>query len=217
MSGIIKNMTETPESRTEPAAVATTPRWNRPNRLNQVAAWVGIVAGVVFIVAVIFFSGFYTGKHSGGRYGDWYGYGMYHHGGPPPGGMADRAASIMPFDLNATTHTFTKTDNGGVQQVVANDQADQTDITLIRQHLQHEADQFAAGNYADPATIHGADMPGLHELQSNPQRVQVHYEEIPAGARITYSSTDPALIAALHCWFDAQTHDHNMPGMGMGH
>ncbi len=59
-------------------------------------------------------------------------------------------------------------------------------------------------------------MPGLHELQSNPQRVQVHYEEIPAGARITYSSTDPALIAALHSWFDAQNHDHNMPGMGMG-
>lgn len=210
-------MTETPESRTEPAAVATTPRWDRPTKLTQVAAWVGIVAGVVFIVAVIFFSGFYTGKHSGGRYGDWYWDGMYHHGGPPPGAMADRAASIMPFNLNATTHTFTKTDNGGVQQVVANDQADQTDITLIRQHLQHEADEFAAGNYTDPATIHGSDMPGLHELQSNPQRVQVHYEEIPAGARITYSSTDPALIAALHSWFDAQTHDHNMPGMGMGH
>ena len=30
----------------------------RRGRLNLVAAWVGIVAGVVFIVAVIFFSGF---------------------------------------------------------------------------------------------------------------------------------------------------------------
>jgi hypothetical protein len=53
-----------------------------------VAAWVGIVAGVVFIVAVIFFSGFFLGAHSGGHRG-------WHHGdrdrdlaiihkGPPP-------------------------------------------------------------------------------------------------------------------------------------
>jgi len=34
-----------------------------------VAAWVGIVAGVVFIVAVVFFSGFILGAHSGGPRG----------------------------------------------------------------------------------------------------------------------------------------------------
>jgi hypothetical protein len=43
----------------------------KPSRLTQVAAWVGIVAGVVFIVAVIFFSGFTLGRHSGGgHFGD---------------------------------------------------------------------------------------------------------------------------------------------------
>ena len=86
-------MTETPEPRTEtPTAVATTgrswepsPAWERPSRLNQAAVWVGIIAGVVFIVAVVFFSGFFIGKHSGGYFdrdhrGD--GYGMYHGGGP---------------------------------------------------------------------------------------------------------------------------------------
>lgn len=31
----------------------------RPSRLNQALAWVGIVAGGVFIVAAIFFSGFF--------------------------------------------------------------------------------------------------------------------------------------------------------------
>ncbi|QFS94085.1 hypothetical protein FIV07_25290 [Mycobacterium sp. THAF192] len=36
------------------------------NRLNKAAAWVGIVAGSVIIVAVIFGTGFFVGKEVGG-------------------------------------------------------------------------------------------------------------------------------------------------------
>ena len=39
----------------------------KPNRLYQVAAWVVIVAGVVFILAVIFWSGFVVAGHHGCR------------------------------------------------------------------------------------------------------------------------------------------------------
>ena len=35
------------------------------NRLNKVAAWVGIIAGAVIIVAVIFGTGFFVGKQVG--------------------------------------------------------------------------------------------------------------------------------------------------------
>ncbi len=38
---------------------------NHRGRLTAVLAWVGIVAGIVFIVAVLFFSGFFLGRHSG--------------------------------------------------------------------------------------------------------------------------------------------------------
>lgn len=37
----------------------------KPSRLNQVAAWVGIAAGAVVIVAVIFATGFMLGAHAG--------------------------------------------------------------------------------------------------------------------------------------------------------
>jgi hypothetical protein len=76
-------MTQAPESQTELTAVAT----DGPNRLLQVATWVGIVAGVVFVVTVIFFSGFVIGVHSGGNFGGHRDddYGMYHHGGQPLG------------------------------------------------------------------------------------------------------------------------------------
>jgi hypothetical protein len=61
----------------------------RRSRLTAVAAWVGIVAGVVFIVAVIFFSGFILGSHSGGHGGRGHGardrdFAIIHKGGPPP-------------------------------------------------------------------------------------------------------------------------------------
>lgn len=128
--------------------------------------------------------------------------------------MTARAAQVMPFDLAATRHTFTKTDRGGVEQVVVIDPADRRNLELIRSHLQFEAAEFREGNYSDPARIHGMDMPGLAELEAGAERVDVRYEELPDGARISYTSDEPALVDAIHAWFDRQSSDHGMPGMG---
>lgn len=128
--------------------------------------------------------------------------------------MDRRAAQVMPFDLAVTTHTFTKTAQGGAEQVIADDPHDQADIDLIRGHLRKEATAFAKGHFTDPATIHGADMPGLKQLQAATGRLTVTYTQLPTGARITYASTDPGVTTAIHQWFDAQTQDHAMPGMG---
>ena len=88
--------TSTPEPTTAPVATTTPPpqptyveREPHRSRLTAVAAWVGIVAGVVFIVAVIFFSGFILGAHAGGHRGGHHGGGdrgfaIEHRGGPPP-------------------------------------------------------------------------------------------------------------------------------------
>ena len=57
------------------------------SRLTQIAAWVGIVAGVVFVIAVIFFSGFVLGAHAGNGHGGHHrggpGMSMHHEGAPP--------------------------------------------------------------------------------------------------------------------------------------
>jgi hypothetical protein len=71
--GIVRNMTQTPESRAEPTTVSgqsgNDDRNSTPSRLGQVTAWVVIVAGVVFVVAVVFFSGLFLGWSSGAQYG----------------------------------------------------------------------------------------------------------------------------------------------------
>lgn len=89
----------TPGAETTPAAERTVVIHNdqKPNRLFQVAAWVAIVAGTVFVVAVVFFAGFVMGRHSDDgpfrHHGSFKfergGHSMMHPGGGPmmhPGG-----------------------------------------------------------------------------------------------------------------------------------
>lgn len=72
-------MSETPETATvriatgaEPAPIVITqPAQHRSPKIYQAAAWVAVIAGVVFITATIFFTGFILGKNSS-------------HGGCPP-------------------------------------------------------------------------------------------------------------------------------------
>ena len=120
-----------------------------------------------------------------------------------------RGAQVMPFDLNRTTHIFATDTNGGTQMVTANDPSDSNQVELIQAHLQEEARKFSNGDFSDPATIHGAEMPGLTELQRGANRINVQYESLPNGARLRYSSNDSTLVAALHRWLGAQNTDHN--------
>lgn len=122
--------------------------------------------------------------------------------------VAERGASVMPFDLEATTHVFKPAKAGGVQTVVADDPTDDEQVALVRSHLRQEVEQFGVGDFGDPATIHGEDMPGLVVLEANFEALETSYRDRPDGGEITYRSNNPAVVAALHDWFDAQLSDH---------
>ena len=122
--------------------------------------------------------------------------------------VASRGAQVMPFDLDATTHTFTKTDDGGIQQVTADDPGDDEQVNLIRDHLRAERENFARGDFDDPAAIHGMDMPGVSELQAGYRDITVTYRERPGGADLIYATTTAPLVDAIHEWFDRQVMDH---------
>jgi hypothetical protein len=121
--------------------------------------------------------------------------------------VAEAGSAVMPFDLDRTTHVFEKLEDGGLQTVVA-DEEDPEQVALVRTHLADEAERFARGDFHDPAMIHGEDMPGLHALVMGHDRLEISYREVERGAEIRYTSGDPALVAAIHEWFDAQLSDH---------
>jgi len=123
--------------------------------------------------------------------------------------VAERGGHVMPFDLEKTTHVFTKTANGGLQQVVAKDKSDAAQIGLIQSHLSEIARDFKRGDFSKPEQIHGKDMPGLAELKSaKAGQLKVEYSQLPDGAQISFSAKSPRLINAIHEWFDAQLSDH---------
>ncbi len=124
-----------------------------------------------------------------------------------PAEVVARGEQVMPFDLERTTHSFTKTSTGGIQRVVSDD-GDEGQIGLIRTHLATESEAFGRGNFASQERIHGTDMPGLTVLRQGGSALSVAYVDTPTGGQITYATSRPEVVAALHLWFDAQTSDH---------
>ena len=115
---------------------------------------------------------------------------------------------VMPFDLSKTRHIFRMTESGGVERVIVKDPTAQNQVVLIQQHLQHEAKAFQRGDYSDPASLHGADMPGLKDLEAGAARIKVSYTTLPNGAEITFETADVHLLTAIHRWFGAQLSEH---------
>lgn len=125
-----------------------------------------------------------------------------------------KGATVMPFDQQRAMHMFQQTPTGGVQTVLSRD-GDFAQIAAIRSHLRQEADKFARGDFSDPATIHGQQMPGLSVLKTAGQNLRVAYQELPLGAQMTFTTHDPATVTALHDWFAAQVSEHGSHAMMM--
>ena len=80
---------------------------------------------------------------------------------------------VMPFDLSKTIHIFRMTEDGGTQAVLTRtDAADPGQVRMIQHHLAMEAAAFQKGDFADPAHLHGTDMPGLREMRAGAARMR---------------------------------------------
>ena len=117
---------------------------------------------------------------------------------------------LVPYNLDQTVQTFSKTVHGGVLHVVAKSSSETQQIKLIQANLLKMANEFKKGDYSDTERIHGADMPGLVQLKkAEIDDIRFEYRALPNGAQIHFSSEYPLFVDALHEWFDAQISDHD--------
>ncbi len=120
----------------------------------------------------------------------------------------------MPFSAADTMHMFSSSVSGGKQTVMVKD-GNPRQIMLVRSHLRKEAAAFARGDFTDPGAIHGKTMPGIADMHEGYKRLSVTYGEVPSGATITYTSSNRALVAAIHRYFASQVDEHGAHAMKM--
>jgi len=126
----------------------------------------------------------------------------------------ERGDHAMGFSHEKTTHHFLLKQDGGSIEVTANDAQDSANRAQIRQHLQHIAKKFAAGDFTAPMLIHAQTPPGVPVLQERKAEIKYQFEEIENGARVRLSTSDAHALAAIHEFLRFQIQDHQTDDSG---
>ena len=130
--------------------------------------------------------------------------------------MFQRSQQELPYAIDQTLQTFSKTVHGGVQHVVVKSTDNIRQIKLIQAHLLKSTEEYRNGDFSVTERIHGANMPGLALLKTaKTDDIKYEYKALENGAQIHYSTEYPQFVQALHEWFDAQASAHGnaaMPG-----
>jgi len=122
--------------------------------------------------------------------------------------MNRRGNEGMGFDQAKTIHHFLIANDGGSINVSAKSTDDGDSITAIRQHFQHIAQAFAAGDFSIPMFVHDQPPPGVAQMQKLKADIQYRYQPTANGARVVISSKRPEAVAAIHQFLDFQIKEH---------
>jgi hypothetical protein len=115
---------------------------------------------------------------------------------------------VMGFSHEKTTHHFVLTADGGLIEVRANDIKDTASLNQIRNHFQHIARMFAAGDFNAPMLVHSQDVPGTATMTRLKAVLHWDLREIPRGARITVTADNKEALDAVHDFLRFQIEDH---------
>jgi hypothetical protein len=122
--------------------------------------------------------------------------------------MNERSEKGMGFSQTATTHHFFLKQDGGVIQVDANDQKDETNRDNIRMHLGHISRAFQSGDFDIPMFVHDTVPPGVPEMKRLQKQIRYTFEETPAGGRVVISTANIEALAAIHRFLQFQIEEH---------
>jgi hypothetical protein len=122
-----------------------------------------------------------------------------------------RGEVTMGVDQYTSTHLFDDLPDGGRIELQRNEQ-DPTGVEQIRQHLQHIARAFAAGDFSDPASVHGHEMPGTAVMAQKKDVITYSYAPLPRGGEVRITTRDPDAVRATHAFLAAQRGEHRAGG-----
>jgi hypothetical protein len=129
--------------------------------------------------------------------------------------MLTRGAQAMGFDQDRTVHHFLLYEDGGAIDVAVKEASDRVNLLAVRQHLQHIAVLFKAGDFGKPALTHAQEVPGTADMTRLEDRIAYQYEETPGGGRVRIVTRDTEALAAVHAFLHFQIEDHRTGDSGV--
>jgi hypothetical protein len=123
--------------------------------------------------------------------------------------MEQRGDQAMGFSHEKTTHHFLVLNSGGAIVVEANDPSDGASRDQIRQHLNHIAKMFSAGNFDAPMFIHDQTPPGVPAMRKLKKKIHYAFESTDKGGRVVITTKNGKALSAIHEFLKFQIEEHH--------
>jgi hypothetical protein len=121
--------------------------------------------------------------------------------------LQERGQMAMGVDQYTSEHHFEATSDGGRIEL-QRDTADSLGTAQIRAHLKLIQHAFQAGDFSTPSFVHMRDMPGTDVMKARRDVIEYVYADLPRGGEVLIRTKDPAALAAIKKFMDAQKMDH---------
>jgi hypothetical protein len=120
-----------------------------------------------------------------------------------------RGKAAMGVDQYTSTHRFDALPDGGRIEL-QRDVDDAEGVAAIRAHLRAIRAAFAAGDFSTPAFVHMRDVPGAATMAAKRTLIRYEVHDLPRGAELRLTTTDPEALAAIHEFLAFQRSDHRV-------
>ena len=123
-------------------------------------------------------------------------------------GVDHRHDQTTGMAADTSVHHFDITSRGGVIRLESADAADDAGRDQAREHLEHVAESFAAGDFSMPMFIHGRVPPGASAMARLRDAIRYRYEPTDRGGQITIDTSNREARRAIHDFLRFQIRDH---------
>ncbi len=115
--------------------------------------------------------------------------------------MQQRGKMAMGVDQYTSTHVFDDLPNGGRIEL-QRDSTDSAGVAKIRKHFAEIATAFKGGNFSSPEFVHAQSVSGTGVMAAKRAEITYTVKDLPRGAELLITTTDPAAVAAIHEFFE---------------
>lgn len=122
--------------------------------------------------------------------------------------VQERGAAAMGVNQYTSTHIFEPLPDGGRIEL-QRDVDDSGGIAQIRDHMEHIAERFKAGDFTLPGFVHARAVPGTDVMAAKRAVIDYSVEPLPRGGAVRVRSADPEAVRAIHAFLAFQRHDHH--------